>query len=166
MLKYRIDGESAWKTANPGADAVKTYQVYSDEDIDAAMLDAFALTANASLCHFIIFSNGADFMIGGGVWHMTVYRRDSLYGTFELTSYDTTTTRKMMRSLYEGLLQPVAWVNPPMLINVEYRTTERYLGVAVYKKVDNSGNILWRPENDTKWRILAAANNVAPASVQ
>lgn len=32
-----------------------------------------------------------------------------------------------------------AWVNPPMLTSVEYRTTERYLGKPVYVKVVNFG---------------------------
>ena len=29
----------------------------------------------------------------------------------------------------------VEWLNPPMLLGVEYRTTERYLGKPVYKKL-------------------------------
>jgi hypothetical protein len=34
-----------------------------------------------------------------------------------------------------GGWQPWEWVNPPMLLGVEYRTTERYLGKPVYTKV-------------------------------
>ncbi len=33
----------------------------------------------------------------------------------------------------------VEWVNPPMQINVEYRTTERYLGKPVYVKLVDCG---------------------------
>lgn len=49
------------------------------------------------------------------------------------------------------------WVNPPMISGMEYRTTERYKGVAVYKKVDNDGNILWCGENETSWHLLTSA---------
>lgn len=33
------------------------------------------------------------------------------------------------------------WINPPMQLGVEYRTTERYNGKPVYKKVVNFGNL-------------------------
>ena len=33
----------------------------------------------------------------------------------------------------------VEWFNPPMLLGVEYRTTERYLGKPVYAKIVNCG---------------------------
>lgn len=58
------------------------------------------------------------------------------------------------------------WVNPPMLVGVEYRTTERYKGNAVFKKVDTNGDVLWRIEGDTKWRLLTASSYVAAATVE
>ena len=36
---------------------------------------------------------------------------------------------------------PWEWVNPPMQLGVEYRTTERYLGNPVYAKLINCGNL-------------------------
>ena len=36
---------------------------------------------------------------------------------------------------------PWEWVNPPMALGAEYRTTERYLGKPVYTKVVNCGNL-------------------------
>ena len=41
----------------------------------------------------------------------------------------------------EGEWQPWEWVNPPMQLGVEYRTTERYLGKPVYVKLINLGNL-------------------------
>lgn len=58
------------------------------------------------------------------------------------------------------------WVNPPMTAGVEYRTTERYLGSAVYKKVDASGNVLWRKDGETNWHLLASANYVSDATLE
>ena len=152
--------------AAPVGHVTKIYQVYSDADIDAAMLDAYNITANDSVGFFEIYSNVPDLMLLGGVWHMTVYRRDSNYGIFELVSYDIDTTKKMTRNLYEGLLKPIAWDNPPMIKGAEYRTTERYQGAVVYKKVDEAGNILWRAEYETSWHLLSSASAVAPATVE
>lgn len=36
------------------------------------------------------------------------------------------------RKVIDGVFKPWEWVNPPMLIGVEYRTTERYLDKPVY----------------------------------
>ena len=58
------------------------------------------------------------------------------------------------------------WLNPPMIKNVEYRTTKRYKGLAVFEKVDTSGNILWRAENETTWHLLASSSSVANATVE
>lgn len=41
----------------------------------------------------------------------------------------------------------VEWLNPPMVVGTEYRTTERYLGKPVYVKVVNFGNY---PASGTK----------------
>ena len=56
--------------------------------------------------------------------------------------------------------------NPPMKVNVEYRTAERYKETAVYKKVNSNGDILWRIEGETKWRLLSSASYVADATVE
>lgn len=39
----------------------------------------------------------------------------------------------------DGMWGPWEWVNPPMELGVEYRTTERYLGKPVYVKVVDCG---------------------------
>lgn len=36
-----------------------------------------------------------------------------------------------------GKWQPVEWINPPMTLGTEYRTTERYMGKPVYAKLVN-----------------------------
>lgn len=40
-----------------------------------------------------------------------------------------------MRQNYVGTWQPWEYVNPPMELGIEYRTTERYLGKTVYTQV-------------------------------
>lgn len=58
------------------------------------------------------------------------------------------------------------WENPLMSAGVEYRTTDRYNGAAVYKKVDSAGNLLWRKDGETQWHMLSSASYVAAATVE
>lgn len=46
-----------------------------------------------------------------------------------------------VRKLEAGVWQPWEYVNPPMDLGVEYRTTERYLGYPVYIKLINLGSL-------------------------
>ena len=152
--------------AAPKGHVTKVYQAFSDADIENAMLDAYNLTADDSIGYFAIYSNLENLMLGGGVWHLTVYKRDESYGIIEANSYDLKSTRKMVRCRYEGGFQPIAWDNPPMAQGIEYRTTERFHNEVVYKKIDANGNILWRKESESTWRLLSAASYVSPASVE
>ena len=65
-----------------------------------------------------------------------------------------------------GEWSPWEWVNPPMGVGVEYRTIERYQDAAVYKKLDISGNILWRKDGESQWHLLSSAGYVAAATVE
>lgn len=58
------------------------------------------------------------------------------------------------------------WINPPMRAGVEYRTTERYMGAVVYKKVNSNGDVLWRKDGETQWHLLSSASYVATATVE
>lgn len=52
-----------------------------------------------------------------------------------------------VRKQIDGVWGEWEWVNPPMVVGTEYRTTERYLGKPVYVKVVNFGNY---PASGTK----------------
>ena len=43
------------------------------------------------------------------------------------------------RSIYGSIVYPWEWVNPPMTLGIEYRTTERYNGKPVYAKAVDVG---------------------------
>ena len=146
--------------AAPAVYVTKAYQTYSDAEIDAAMLDAYARTADNAIGYFVLYANLGTLIMPGGVWHITVYRRTAEYGMFEANSYDINGTRTMARSLYEGKLLPIAWDNPPLREGIEYRTTERRGGSAVYKKLDTDGLLKYRLEGDTVWNIYAQENAV------
>lgn len=65
-----------------------------------------------------------------------------------------------------GTFSAWEWENPSLYQNTEYRTTERYQGAVVIKKVDSSGNILWRKDGETQWHLLSSASYVAAATVE
>jgi hypothetical protein len=59
---------------------------------------------------------------------------------------DSTLHGTVLRRTVYGLgagaqIYPWEWVNPPMQLGVEYRTTKRYLGKPVYVKVVDCGNL-------------------------
>ena len=56
----------------------------------------------------------------------------------------------------------VEWINPPMLVGVEYRTTERYDGKPVYVKVVDYGSM---PNNtEASNYVLSAGLNIISLS--
>ena len=50
-------------------------------------------------------------------------------------AYTCANNNKLVRSRYGNVIKGWEWVNPPMQVGVEYRTTERYLGKPVYRKM-------------------------------
>jgi len=77
-------------------------------------------------------------------------------------SHSATTLNIALRAGMDGNWQPWEWVNPPMVPGVEYRTTERIHGLAVYKKSDGT-NILYRLENESEWKKQNTLMGAAPA---
>ena len=65
-------------------------------------------------------------------------------------------------SSWAGAWQPWEYINPPMTAGVEYRTTERINGKAVYKKRDSNGVIMYRLDGESSW--TTGLPGAAPAS--
>lgn len=64
--------------------------------------------------------------------------------TLFLISYDEVVTRRKIAT--ESAWRDWEWVNPPMVLGVEYRTTERYLGRPVYIRLEEFAAL---PNNTT-----------------
>lgn len=62
---------------------------------------------------------------------------------------------------FSGAWQPLEWQNPPMDIDVEYRTTERYQGKPVYAKCISIGMLPSNAETTTPHGISNSKNFVA-----
>ena len=73
-----------------------------------------------------------------GYSSMLVSNRDpSLYVTQEIFCYATWEAFNcvLRRCRINGEWRPWEWVNPPMMTDIEYRTTDRHQGMPVYKKL-------------------------------
>ena len=80
--------------------------------------------------------------VGSGDACQTIYFPKS---TGTVNTGDQCTIQRM--GVISGAWNPFEWINPPLALGVEYRTTERYLGKPVYVKLINVGTL---PNNATK----------------
>jgi hypothetical protein len=78
----------------------------------------------------------------------------------------TRATRHMFKDSGKTTFEPWEYENPRMAPNTEYRTTDRYNGKPVYKKLGTNGDILWRVADETAWRLQTSADYVAAATVE
>ena len=84
-------------------------------------------------------SNGAT--PASGYWNCLTERFNSQSITQTAVEYDGYGALIARRMLSLGVFGPWEWVNPPMLLGVEYRTTERYKGKPVYTMAFSTGNL-------------------------
>ena len=109
------------------------------------MTQITADTIDTTLTNGWYFANGVD--IAGN--SQAVVRVDSTGRTITQTAYIGLKDYVLKRCLPNTLgtdpankFSPWEWVNPPMQLGVEYRTTERYLGKPVYVKLVYCGIIV------------------------
>lgn len=139
-----------------------TYEVADEAELDAALSAEIAAMADNSV-RFLVISPKSSALFGGVGMLCELYKRSSSgYGTAKFTGYGVESPDVLYKTLWEGAWKPLGWVNPPMLEGVEYRTTERYKGAAVYKRLDANGDILWKTEDETTWHS-AGGGASAPA---
>jgi hypothetical protein len=136
--------------------------ISTEGELDAATTTAFANVADGKI-GYARFSLSSALSIPGGVWFVTICRSNDSYGYISAVRYGIGECRRYFTN---GVWSEWEMDTPAMNPGSEYRTTERYKGVAVYKKVDNDGNILWRGENETSWHLLASAGAIAAATVE
>ena len=135
------------------------HTVHSEEEFDNTIAIVFnSMSDNTS--KFITVTVNSGMLMG--LWTVVLNRITSIAGSAIGWCYGDT----IQKALFGGVWKPWEYINPPMYLGQEYRTTERYKGAVVYKMVDTNGNILWRAENETAWHLLASADYVATATVE
>ena len=100
---------------------------------------------------------------GSGYYMATVYKYSAKYSVvvgYSSPMYASAYGWRITRE--DTTWGEVEWINAPMRPNVEYRTTERIDGKAVYKKNVN-GVIQYRLEGETTWKDYAQAVGAALA---
>lgn len=76
-----------------------------------------------------------------GRWSVTIHKPQTLtnWAGVTATVVGSQVIHKLCREWYEGTWLDWEWENPPMVLGVEYRTTERWSGKAVYTKLVDCG---------------------------
>lgn len=77
---------------------------------------------------------------GGNSWRYILHLSRNADNAWQL-SEDINFAGLAVRIKKEGIWEPWEWINPPMQLGVEYRTTERYGGSPVYVKAVDCGQI-------------------------
>ena len=76
---------------------------------------------------------------GAGYIFARVTNYDAKNMLHEYWSLNQEAQNQARRICRNGTWGPLEWINPPMQIGIEYRTTERHNGKPVYKKAVNTG---------------------------
>lgn len=113
--------------------------VASEAEIDAFFKSAYAETGNYSVANYVlnVTVNGLSF--DGGAHYVTIHKFSDTTGFVTVKSYGYKMTYTRYANIFNSEWGPWEWVNPPMALGVEYRTTERWLGYPVYVKTINFG---------------------------
>ena len=80
-------------------------------------------------------ANAPDGIAYGGMIVMSRSATEFVQQVFNITDISSLQNCMLVRTAYNNTWYPWEWINPPMELGVEYRTTERYLGKPVYTKV-------------------------------
>lgn len=118
----------------------KLYDIETDAQLAAAIDDLWSNTADWSEGHFAFNMKASVGQIYGGIWHITAYKANSSYGVIKAVGYNASHPTV----LYLNKMQTWSeweWVNPPMIVGTEYRTTKRHDGKVVYTKLVSLGTL-------------------------
>ena len=85
-------------------------------------------------------ANAPDGINYGGMIVMSRSATEFVQQVFNITDIPSLQNCMLVRTAYNNTWYPWEWVNPPMQLGIEYRTTEKYLGKPVYVKVVDCGH--------------------------
>lgn len=148
--------------AGYGIGKLENYEVNTDNDIDSVLTSQINGMDGQMFKRIVLSLKAAtNFTGGGGHYYADIYKLSTNYAIITIKSY-IQLGRTMQRTWFEGALTPWEWGNPPMALGVEYRTTERINGKAVYKK-NVDGIIQYRLEGETEWKNQNILVGAAPS---
>lgn len=96
-----------------------------------------------------------------GACAVTIYKGTDAYASLVTLGHSNRYAYGWRMQKRAGVWEPFEWIEPPMNTGVEYRTTERINGKAVYKK-NVDGVIQYRLDGETEWKPYASATGALP----
>ena len=128
---YKIPSTVADIGAAPSGYVVTDYNATTVDAVKNAILTEFNKLTNhqISFCQINVDNLDTTYMSHGN-WQVVVKRENDGYGSVELQS----NASMMVAGISKGVVSDLMWVNPPMAMGAEYRTTECYNGKPVYVK--------------------------------
>lgn len=153
--KVLRDGVEAFAPAFFGIGKLANFPVANDTEIDDVLISVINGIDDQMFKRVVLsFTTTDNFTNGGGHYYADVYKLSTNYALITVKSY-INGGRELRRVWFEGELEPWEWVNPPMAVGIEYRTTERYNGNVIYTKAASFGAL---PNNSEKGVVLLDAN--------
>lgn len=119
--------------AAPAGLIAKSCSVSTESDVDQTILDELQSMGNDAV-EFLLFNPTSSDILSGCGTYCELYHRSGGYATAIFTSYANNSAMRMYKHVQNFVCSPFEYENPPMLTGVEYRTTERWNGKAVYAK--------------------------------
>ena len=117
--------------------------IASEAELDAALEVVYSEmgTCETKLVRFQGYPDESDYN-----WFGILRKSSNNYGSLLAQSAYAQGTL-ISKTKYDGVWQPLEWVNPRMLVGVEYRTTERWNGKPIYTKMVEFAGV---PDSSTK----------------
>ena len=84
-----------------------------------------------------------------GACAATLYKGTNAYASLVTIGHSNKYAHGWRMQKRNGAWEPFEWIDPPLNVGVSYRTTERYKGNAIYKKLESDGIIYWSIDNVT-----------------
>ena len=129
----------------------------TNAEIENAITSEWSKMADNSIRHLTLNVLATGLTLFGGNWQITLHQASYAYGTLTAINYSYNGLT-MQRNLYGGVWGEWEYVNPPMMLGQEYRTTERYNGNPVYTMVFDCGEVAVSQKQVTIPGVPAKAN--------
>ena len=133
-----------WLTETEGSErfvptgyVTEIIDIASETELDTALTNIISNMEDLTERH-VIFQDNAG-LFNGGYTLARIFIRVGTYATATFETYGYYGYTKWVKNCYGGSWYPLEWENPPMVVGVEYRTTERYMGYPVYTKLVDCG---------------------------
>ena len=97
--------------------------------------EVYSSMPNGTIKCILLSENVGTTDLWGGNHFLTFYKTNDLYGCLKAVKYNPNRVETRERSLYGGVWNEWCVDHPAMNLGVEYRTTERWKGMPVYRKL-------------------------------